>query len=100
WRPLSQAGDSWLFFRAAVLLSRGKAQMTANPLTSVVIPARDAEKTIVRTFESLLVQTDARWEALVVDDGSVDATPTITASYAAGDGRFIALRSNGHATST
>lgn len=74
--------------------------MTANPLTSVVIPARDAEKTIVRTFESLLVQTEARWEALVVDDGSVDATPTIMASYAAGDARFIALRSNGQGVST
>lgn len=64
-------------------------------LTSIVIPARDAAKTIARTLESVLSQSHSRWEALVIDDGSVDATPEIIASYAARDTRFVALRSDG-----
>jgi glycosyltransferase involved in cell wall biosynthesis/peptidoglycan/xylan/chitin deacetylase (PgdA/CDA1 family) len=73
--------------------------MTAYPLTSIVIPARDAEKTIAETLDSLLAQSVSNWEALVVDDGSVDATSAIVAEYAARDPRFIALKSNGDGAS-
>src|SRR5881394_2719004 len=73
--------------------------MTANSLTSVVIPARDAKKTLRRTLESLLAQTRQRWEAFIVDDGSVDGTSTIIADYAARDPRFFALRSAGKGVS-
>jgi peptidoglycan/xylan/chitin deacetylase (PgdA/CDA1 family)/2-polyprenyl-3-methyl-5-hydroxy-6-metoxy-1,4-benzoquinol methylase len=74
--------------------------MMSDPLVSVVIPARDAEATIARTFECLLEQTDFRWEALVIDDGSVDATPAIIADHAARDSRFVALKSTGKGVST
>ncbi|MBR0697914.1 trifunctional glycosyltransferase/class I SAM-dependent methyltransferase/polysaccharide deacetylase [Bradyrhizobium lablabi] len=74
--------------------------MTAGSLTSIVIAARDAEKTIARTLESLLAQSAPRWEALIVDDGSVDATPAIVDGYAARDARFIALKSIGRGVST
>ena len=53
--------------------------MTADLRTSVIIPARDAEKTIPQTLDSLLAQTDREWEALIVDDGSIDQTPAIVA---------------------
>jgi peptidoglycan/xylan/chitin deacetylase (PgdA/CDA1 family)/2-polyprenyl-3-methyl-5-hydroxy-6-metoxy-1,4-benzoquinol methylase len=69
--------------------------MTAYPRTSVVIAARDAEGTIAETLNSLLVQSAPNWEALVVDDGSVDGTPAIVAEYVARDSRFRALRSEG-----
>jgi peptidoglycan/xylan/chitin deacetylase (PgdA/CDA1 family) len=74
--------------------------MMSDPLVSVVIPARDAEATIARTFDCLLEQTDFRWEALVIDDGSVDATPAIIADHAARDSRFVALKSTGKGVST
>lgn len=74
--------------------------MTADSLTSIVIAARDAEQTIARTLDSLLAQADPKWEALIVDDGSVDATPAIVAGYAVRDARFIALKSNGRGVST
>jgi peptidoglycan/xylan/chitin deacetylase (PgdA/CDA1 family) len=74
--------------------------MMSDRLTSVVIPARDAQKTIAQTLESLLAQTDPGWEALVVDDGSVDATSAIIADYAARDSRFIALKSSAKGVST
>jgi peptidoglycan/xylan/chitin deacetylase (PgdA/CDA1 family)/trans-aconitate methyltransferase len=73
--------------------------MIADRRTSVVIPARDAEKTISQTLDSLLAQTDSGWEALVVDDGSVDGTSAIVAEYAARDFRFVALQSFGRGAS-
>ena len=46
----------------------------ASPLVSVVLAARDAERTIVAAVRSVLGQTEPDLELLVVDDGSVDAT--------------------------
>ncbi|WP_027522723.1 trifunctional glycosyltransferase/class I SAM-dependent methyltransferase/polysaccharide deacetylase [Bradyrhizobium sp. Ec3.3] len=69
--------------------------MTAYPRTSVVIAARDAEATIAETLGSLLAQSFPDWEALVVDDGSNDATAAIVAEHAARDSRFRVLRSDG-----
>ena len=73
--------------------------MIADMRTSVVIPARDAEKTISQTLDSLLVQTDRGWEALIVDDGSIDGTSAIVAEYAARDSRFVALHAFGRGAS-
>ncbi|WP_439360972.1 glycosyltransferase [Bradyrhizobium sp. DASA03007] len=69
--------------------------MTAHPRTSVVIAARDAAGTIAETLDSVLAQSAADWEALVVDDGSIDATAAIVAEYVARDSRFRILQSGG-----
>jgi chlorobactene glucosyltransferase len=59
------------------------ASTTANPieveppLVSVIVPARDEERNIVGCVESLLAQTYPRFEVIVVDDGSTDATPSL-----------------------
>ncbi len=45
-----------------------------SPKIDFVIPAYNARGTIARTLASLLNQTDPRWRAIVVDDGSSDAT--------------------------
>ena len=56
---------------------------------SVVIAGRDAEATIGRTLAALRAQDFAGgWEALVVDDGSTDATAAIVERAAAGDPRI------------
>jgi hypothetical protein len=68
---------------------------TGSPRTSIIIAARDAERTLGETLDSLRAQTDPDWEALVVDDGSTDATPHIIADYAARDDRVAALASTG-----
>lgn len=44
------------------------------PLVSFIVAARDAEQTIEPALRSLQWQTVADWEAIVVDDGSSDAT--------------------------
>jgi glycosyltransferase involved in cell wall biosynthesis len=45
-----------------------------EPLVSILIPAYNAERSIVQTIESALAQTWARKEIIVVDDGSKDGT--------------------------
>ncbi|MGH9271509.1 MAG: glycosyltransferase, partial [Ilumatobacteraceae bacterium] len=52
------------------------------------MPARKAAATIGDTFRSLAGQTCRSWEAVVVDDGSTDATPQIIARWVADDPRF------------
>ncbi|MET4045461.1 peptidoglycan/xylan/chitin deacetylase (PgdA/CDA1 family)/2-polyprenyl-3-methyl-5-hydroxy-6-metoxy-1,4-benzoquinol methylase [Bradyrhizobium sp. RT6a] len=74
-------------------LSLPESQLVGAPLTSVVIPARNAEETIKRTLQSLVAQTNPSWQALIVDDSSVDTTSAIVSDYAARDSRFIGLKS-------
>ena len=47
---------------------------TDGPLVSVVMPAYNARRTIAESIESVRAQTYGRWELIVVDDGSSDAT--------------------------
>jgi glycosyltransferase involved in cell wall biosynthesis len=50
------------------------------PLISVVIPAYNAEKTILETIESVLNQTFSDLELIVINDGSTDSTLNIVSS--------------------
>ncbi len=55
---------------------------------SIVIPARNATETIAETLESVRSQSSQDWEAIVVDDGSSDATAAVAASLATRDSRI------------
>lgn len=71
-----------------------------SPRFTVVVPAWNAEATLARTLDSLLAQTFGDFEAIVVDDGSTDATGHIAARYAESDPRFrvIATPNRGSAS--
>jgi glycosyltransferase involved in cell wall biosynthesis len=56
------------------------------PQVTVVVPAYNAEATLAETLESLLAQTFKDFEAIVVDDGSVDGTVGVAQSF--GDPRL------------
>lgn len=45
-----------------------------SPQISVIIPCYNAEKTIVAALESLSKQTFKDFEAIIVDDGSIDGS--------------------------
>jgi glycosyltransferase involved in cell wall biosynthesis len=53
-----------------------------SPDVSVVIPAFNAEATVGAAVESVLTQEGARFEVLVVDDGSRDGTSDVVRSVA------------------
>lgn len=66
---------------------------------SIIIPAYNAAETIAATLESLLAQTEPGWEAIVVDDGSRDATAKLARTFVRRDARtrVITQRNGGEA---
>jgi glycosyltransferase involved in cell wall biosynthesis len=67
-----------------------------SPTVSIVIGAHNAATTLSATLNSVLAQSMADWECIVVDDGSVDDTAAQIHDYAARDPRvrYIALDVN------
>ena len=63
-----------------------------RPRFTVVIPAFNAADTIGATLESVLAQTEPRWEAIVVDDGSSDETAAVAATWAGRHPRIRVIR--------
>ena len=66
------------------------------PKVSVLMPAYNAADTIAQAAPSLMEQTLAGWECVIVDDGSTDGTAAALEALAAGDHRFAPLRLDGH----
>jgi glycosyltransferase involved in cell wall biosynthesis len=65
-------------------------------LVSVVVPARNAAKTIHETLHSISRQTYRALEVIVVDDGSTDETAAIAQRHSLDDPRFrVISRPNG-----
>jgi glycosyltransferase involved in cell wall biosynthesis len=61
------------------------------PLVSVAMPAYNAERYLARAVESVLRQSLADLELLIVDDGSSDGTVPLAESFAARDARIRVL---------
>lgn len=61
---------------------------TNKPLVSVIMPAYNAERFIEAAVRSVMAQTIADWELLILDDGSKDTTAAIAARLASEDDRI------------
>lgn len=73
---------------------------TSNPQVSVIVPVYNCERFLDDCITSLQEQTMKEWEAIFVNDGSVDRSAEIIASYAAKDARIrIINKVNGGAAS-
>ncbi|HEX8187468.1 MAG TPA: glycosyltransferase [Pyrinomonadaceae bacterium] len=66
-----------------------------SPLVSVVMPAFNAERHIAESIESVMGQTCADWELVVVDDGSADGTARVVARFCADPRVRYVRRENG-----
>jgi len=60
------------------------------PEISVLLPVRDGARSLALAMMSVLAQSFGDFELLVLDDGSVDASPDVAASF--GDARVRLLR--------
>lgn len=58
---------------------------------SFIIPAYNAEKTLAKCVNSLLNQTNENWQAVIMDDGSLDNTFGIAQDFECKDSRIKAL---------
>jgi glycosyltransferase involved in cell wall biosynthesis/peptidoglycan/xylan/chitin deacetylase (PgdA/CDA1 family) len=63
-----------------------------NPRFSIVTPAFNAQTTLGRALKSVLAQTRGDWEAIIIDDGSMDATSEIASKWASFDSRVRVFR--------
>jgi cellulose synthase/poly-beta-1,6-N-acetylglucosamine synthase-like glycosyltransferase len=63
-----------------------------QPSVTVVVPAYNEEKVICRTIESLLASDYAKFEIIVVDDGSTDRTYDVAIESYGTDPRVTVLR--------
>ncbi len=67
--------------------------MTApTPIVTIIIGTCNRADRLPEAVDSVLAQTYAAWELLIVDDGSTDATPDIAAEYARREPRIRLLR--------
>ena len=57
-------------------------------LISVIVPVYNAEQYLKEALNSVKAQSYANFEVLLIDDGSVDASPQICDEYAKEDSRF------------
>lgn len=64
-----------------------------GPSISIVLPTHNRAALVPRAVRSVLAQTDAEFQLVVVDDGSADATPQVLAGFA-GDPRLLLLRND------
>lgn len=62
--------------------------MIENGLISIIVPAYNAEKTLLESLESLMRQSYKNFEVIIIDDGSTDDTLIIAHEYKKKDKRF------------
>lgn len=55
---------------------------------SIIVPAYNSADYLSQCIDSLLIQTSADFEVLLINDGSTDATGSICNSYAEKDSRI------------
>ena len=66
-----------------------------SPQVSVVLPARNAARTVAKALRSVLGQTFTDFEVVAIDDGSTDETGQVLAQHAASDDRVRVLTTPG-----
>ena len=69
-----------------------KYDMNNNPKISIIVPVYNVEQYLPRCIDSILNQSFADFELLLIDDGSKDKSGAICDEYAAQDSRIRVFR--------
>lgn len=64
----------------------------STPIVTLIVPGRDIAAFAPAALDSLRAQTETRWRAILIDDGSTDDTGAIFDAAAAADPRFTTIR--------
>ena len=72
--------------------------MSTCPTISVLMPVYNAERYVAKAVESILAQTCADFEFVIIDDGSTDGSHALLKQYAERDHRIrlISRANTGH----
>ena len=62
--------------------------MNTAPFFSIIVPTYNQAQYLGEALDSIIGQTDADWEAVIVNDGSTDGTADILETYAQKESRF------------
>jgi glycosyltransferase involved in cell wall biosynthesis len=65
------------------------------PLVSIITPTYNHDPYIGRCLESVVAQTEPRWEQIVIDDGSTDGTAEIVSHFTDARIRYVSRRHHG-----
>lgn len=71
-----------------LLNSDNISQLVNCPLVSIIIPVYNNQFDLFRCLTSIVNQTYIKWEAICIDDGSMDASGQIMDDFANQDARF------------
>lgn len=71
-----------------------------NITVSIIIPVYNTERYIRKCLDSILAQTFTNWEAILINDGSIDNSGTICDEYAAKDTRFKVIHQKNEGVSS
>ncbi len=80
-RRLGESGGTGRDTSSAALQGDGHTVQVRTPLVSVIIPAFNVGSYVAETLNSVLDQSHATREIIVVDDGSTDDTPQRVEAY-------------------
>jgi glycosyltransferase involved in cell wall biosynthesis len=77
-----------------------ECRKSEGPFFSIIVPTYNHARYLPDALNSLLAQGCPDWEAVLVNDGSTDASPAVMERYAAADQRFrVVHKANGGVSS-
>lgn len=71
------------------------APIAAHPTISIVMPTHNRSGLLRSATASVLAQSYAEWQLIIIDDGSEDDTPQVITELAASDDRITSVRTSG-----
>ena len=65
-------------------------------IISIILPVLNEEKRLAKCIESIIAQTEKRWELIIINDGSTDKTVSVIETYMEADDRIRIINNESH----